>query len=224
MTLSILGRCERTGMLGMAIASSSIAVASRCAFAQAGVGVVASQNVTDPGLGPAGLALLGEGLDAKTALATLLAQTKHAEYRQIAILDADGQSGQFSGDKALGCHATANGENCVAAGNMLGNEMVCRAMVDSFAGSRSTLPGRLLSALEAGLVAGGEAGPVHSAGLKIAHVQPWPYIDLRVDWLDLGPVAELRALWQRYEPQAEDYTARALDPASAPSYGVPGDE
>ena len=53
--------------------------------------------------------------------------------------------------------------------------------------------------------------------------QMWPLVDLRVDWSDEGPVAALRELWRLYEPQMKDYVTRALDPHSAPAYGVPGD-
>ena len=49
-------------------------------------------------------------------------------------------------------------------------------------------------------------------------------MDLRVDWDDDDPIERLRSLWRAYEPQIADYVTRALDPAPAPSYGVPGDE
>jgi uncharacterized Ntn-hydrolase superfamily protein len=80
-----------------------------------------------------------------------------------------------------------------------------------------------LRALSAGVAAGGEAGPIHSAGLLVVRDVSWPIIDLRVDWADEDPVAELTSLWERYQPQVEDYIRRALDPAAAPSFGVPGD-
>ena len=68
MTFSIVARCAKTGQFGMAVASSSPAVAARCAYARAGVGAAASQNVTDPRLGPAALDRLAAGLDAEAAL------------------------------------------------------------------------------------------------------------------------------------------------------------
>nr|MDA3887496.1 DUF1028 domain-containing protein [Allgaiera sp.] len=58
MTFSLVACCPDTGRLGMVISSSSPAVAARCAHARAGVGVVASQNVTDPRLGGRALDLL----------------------------------------------------------------------------------------------------------------------------------------------------------------------
>jgi uncharacterized Ntn-hydrolase superfamily protein len=81
---------------------------------------------------------------------------------------------------------------------------------------------RLLCALEAGVNAGGEEGPTHSAALLVTSEQSWPLVDLRVDWSD-DPVDELRALWSRYQPQMQDYLDRALNPSAAPAYGVPGD-
>jgi uncharacterized Ntn-hydrolase superfamily protein len=80
-----------------------------------------------------------------------------------------------------------------------------------------------MSALEGGLAEGGERGPVHSGALLVADEQPWPLVDLRVDWDEHNPVASLRRLWTDYQPQMADYVTRALDPSSAPAYGVPGD-
>ena len=81
---------------------------------------------------------------------------------------------------------------------------------------------RLLDGLEAAIVAGGEAGPVHSAGLQVVEDVPWPVTDLRIDWHD-DPIGELRRLWSVWAPQKQDYRTRGLDPTEAPSYGVPGD-
>jgi uncharacterized Ntn-hydrolase superfamily protein len=96
-------------------------------------------------------------------------------------------------------------------------------MLEAFAEVSLEFPARLLQALHAGVTAGGEAGPIHSAGLLVVRDVSWPIIDLRVDWADEDPVAELTSLWERYQPQVEDYVRRALDPAAAPSFGVPGD-
>ena len=85
--------------------------------------------------------------------------------------------------------------------------------------------GETHAALDTVLAAGGEAGPVHSAGLLVVDEQSWPYADLRVDWLDGAcPIAALAELWALYRPQADDYVTRALNPGAAPSYGVPGDD
>ncbi|GAB3447714.1 DUF1028 domain-containing protein [Insolitispirillum peregrinum] len=225
MTFSVLGRCGRTGQMGMAISSSSPAVAARCAWAEAGVGVVATQNITDPALGAKGLAAMAGGADAGQALAQLVASAPFIDYRQLLLLDATGQTAQFSGTQTLGTHAVAEGEQVICGGNMLASPMVPAAMVAAFeADPDLLLPERLLRALEAGLAAGGEAGPVHSAGLLVVDQDCWPLVELRVDWQDDAPLAAVRKAWQIYQPQMTDYVMRAKDPRQAPGYGVPGDD
>ncbi len=224
MTFSIVGHCARTGMFGVAIATSSICVASRCPWARAGVGAMATQNVTDPGLGPRGLELLAHGLPARQVMKTLLRGYPHASWRQVLIIDANGGTAHHSGAKTLGTNAVAPGGHCIAAGNLLDNPGVPAAMVRGFEADPGLhLAERLLRGLEGGLAAGGETGTVKSAGLLVVHEQPWPLVDLRVDWHASAPVAGLRRLWRAYEPQMDAYLTRALDPGAAPAFGVPGD-
>lgn len=102
MTFSISGRCARTGMFGIAVSSSSPCVAARCAHARAGVGVVATQNITDPRLGPKGLDLMAEGLSAPQAIERLKAEAPHLEFRQLALVDSQGRTASFSGSHTLG--------------------------------------------------------------------------------------------------------------------------
>jgi uncharacterized Ntn-hydrolase superfamily protein len=95
-------------------------------------------------------------------------------------------------------------------------------MIDSFGNSSGSFGKRVLEALKAGVDAGGEAGPLHSAGLLIGGELSWPIAELRIDW-DADPIAKMFVDWAVYEPQIDDYLTRALDPTEAPSYGVPGD-
>ncbi len=225
MTFSITARCPQTGMVGIAVTSSSMAVAARCAFVRAGVGAVATQNITDPRLGPRGLDLMAGGKTAAEALAALLEQHAHRDYRQLALVDRAGGIAHHSGAHTLGTHAVAAGEAAVAAGNLLSTPAVPSAMIEAYQGAAAApFPERLVRALEGGLAAGGEAGPVRSAGLLVAHREAWPLVDLRVDWSEDDPIAALAAMWQGWAPQMDDYVTRALDPSAAPSYGVPGDE
>ena len=192
MTFSLLGRCARSGHLGVVVTSSSPCVASRCAWARAGAGAVASQNVTDPALGDLGLALLARGLGAARVLDLLVRAGDYPDYRQIAVLDARGASAHHSGARTLGMHAAAKGRDCVAAGNLLASQGAPLAMCEAFASDPGAhLVERLLAALEAGEQAGGEEGPVRSAGLKMVDSLVWPTVDLRVDWHQ-EPIAELR--------------------------------
>jgi len=224
MTFSLVGRCARTGMLGVAVTSSSPAVAARCAWARARVGAVSTQNVTDPALGHQVLALIESGCPAADALEEVMDKAPHAEYRQLAVIDAQGRTGSYSGARTLGRHATTSGADCLGAGNLLADERVTAAMVQAF-GQRphDHLAERLLDALRAGHAAGGEEGPVRSCGLLIVDNVSWPVTDLRVDWHD-DPITDLARLWTVWRPQEAEYVRRALDPASAPRYGVPGDE
>lgn len=224
MTFSILGRCGRTGRLGMALSSSSPAVAARCAHVRAGVGVAASQNVTDPRLGPELLEALASGVSAEGAIGAVAARAPHAEHRQLAVVDASGASAAWSGARALGVHGTRTGAGWAAAGNMLAGEDVLDAVGAAFMEDvGAELEARLLAAMVAGVAAGGEEGPLHSAGLLVAGAVDWPETSLRVDWTEGDPLAELAALWAVWAPQRDDYVTRGLDPEAAPSYGVPGD-
>ena len=224
MTFSIVARCAETGQFGVAISSSSPAVAARCAFARAGAGAVASQNVTNPALGPAMLDLMAQGLPAPEAGAQVIAGEAFPDYRQLLGVDAAGRTFVHSGARALGTWTSAKGRDCASGGNLLASDTVPGAIVAGFEGAQGTLGDRLIAALRAGLAAGGEAGPVHSAGLLIADRQAWPYAELRCDWTEDCPVEAIATAWAVYKPQAGDYVTRALDPTAAPSYGVPGDE
>jgi uncharacterized Ntn-hydrolase superfamily protein len=225
MTFSIVGRCAQTGQLGIAISSSSIAVGARCPWLRAGVGAVATQNVTLPALGPQILDLLESAqLEPAAALDRALGANAWSEYRQVTVIDARGRTAFFSGKEALGTYHAVAGAQCVAAGNMLADRGVIEAMAPAFENATGLLADRLLAAMHAAMAAGGEAGPVHSAALKIVGDLSWPIVDLRVDWADADPIGQLDGLWQAYKPQMQDYVTRALDPTAAPSYGVPGDE
>jgi uncharacterized Ntn-hydrolase superfamily protein len=224
MTFSIAGRCARTGMFGVAITTSSIAVASRCPWVRAKVGAVSTQNITDPRLGKQGLDLLQSGASAPEAMKRLMAAAPDADYRQVTMIDVQGRVATWSGSKTLGTHGVSEGHDCVAAGNLLQNPDVPKAMTAAFEQSPDRhIADRLLAGLEAGIAAGGEMGPVHSAGLMVVHEQDWPLVDLRIDWDEESPISPLKRLWEAFQPQMNDYVARALNPSSAPAYGVPGD-
>ncbi len=223
MTFSLVARCADTGMFGMAISSSSPAVAARCAFACAGVGAVASQNVTDPTLGPKTLALMAQGLAAPDAVAKVKAEAAQIDYRQLLAVDAEGRTAIHSGSQVLGNWNEAHGVDVASGGNLLDNVDVPAAIVAGFEGTTGHLGDRLIAAMRAGLNAGGEAGPVHSAGLLLVDKVSWPVAELRCDWTTDCPIEAVATAWDVYKPQLDDYVRRALDPAAAPSYGVPGD-
>jgi len=217
MTFSIIGRCPRSGQFGAAVASSNIAVGARVAHCAAGVGAVLTQHRTDPRLGPRGLALLRTGCSAQQAVDALVASCAHAQWRQTAVLDAAGRTAAFSGAHARSEMAEAGAADAVAIGHFLTTARVPAAMLVAFqANPAAPLPERLMQALEAGLAVGGETRPLRSAHLLVVDADPFPTVDLRVDW-DAAPVAALRALWQRYAPQMGAFVLRALQPDKAPA-------
>ena len=222
MTLSIAAWDQTTGQLGATIASSSISVSSRCLHWRPGVGIALSQNITDPRLGQQMLSLLADGQSVEDAVGTTVETSPYAQYRQLVLVDTNGNTSLFTGDRVLGCFSSAQGKHCAATGNLLGTETVPAAMVESFENSSGSFGKRLLDALKAGVDDGGEAGPLHSAGLLIGGDLSWPRAELRIDWDD-DPITKMYAGWVVYEPQIDDYITRAIDPRIAPSYGVPGD-
>ncbi len=225
MTFSIIGYCQETKMTGVAITTSSICVASRCPWVRAGVGAVATQNITNPSLGPYILDLMAQGYSPQAAIDEVVKQHQYIQYRQLTAINCQGDMAHFTGSEILGTHRVVNGKHCISAGNLLSSEAVPQAMSETFDNHpEQHLAERLLMALKAGVDAGGEEGPTHSAGLKVAHQQQWPLVDLRVDWSEQDPVDELFSIWHAYEPQMHDYTLRAIAPHEAPSCGVPGDE
>ncbi|RVT91698.1 DUF1028 domain-containing protein [Rhodovarius crocodyli] len=210
MTYSLAGRCARTGMMGGVITTSSPAVGSRCLFARAGVGVVLTQNLTDPRLGPRGLMLMEDGCTPAEAIAALVASTPHHGIRQLAALGRDGSSAHFSGAGITSILGAAQGPNSVAVGNILKNDQVPAAMVAAFeAEPGAPLPERLLAALDAGTAAGGEIRELVSAALMVVDRESFPYVDLRAD-SDPDPAAALRRMWGEYAPLADMYVDRAL--------------
>ncbi len=223
MTLSLLARCPDSHQFGMVIASSSPAVAARCSHARAGVGVAASQNITDPALGAGLLDLLANGQTAAQAMQAIVATTPHITHRQLMLVDGQGGTAFHCGAGMLGIWAVADAANIIAGGNLLANDGVPQAMIAAYAAANAPFGDRLIAALRAGRDAGGEAGALHSAGLLIVDKLSWPAADLRCDWTDHCPIETLAATWAVYQPQMQAYVQRAQNPSQAPSYGVPGD-
>jgi uncharacterized Ntn-hydrolase superfamily protein len=225
MTFSLLARCPETGAFGMVISSSSPAVAARCAHARAGVGVAATQNITDPALGPRLLDRLAAGDGAGEAMAAVVAGAAHIAYRQLMVVDGQGRVASHCGTRILGRWGIAEGDGVIAGGNLLAHEGVPAAMVAGFMTAQGPLGDRLIAALVAGQEAGGEAGPVHSAGLLMVDRESWPVAELRCDWSDEArPIEAVARAWAVYAPQMAAYVQRARDPREAPAYGVPGEE
>ncbi|MBT2409906.1 DUF1028 domain-containing protein [Streptomyces sp. ISL-12] len=206
---------------GVAAASSSPAVAARVVHLRPGAGAATSQNITDPRLGTALLERLAAHGDAERALREVTEESADIAYRQLTVLGRTGPGYAYSGSHTLGRHASATADGAVAAGNMLCGEHLPGVLLDAYATATGELEERLLTAMRAAVAAGGEEGPVHSAGLAVVADVGWRVTDLRVDWAE-DPVDRLGDLLDVWLPQRDDYVRRGLDPAASPSYGVPG--
>lgn len=226
MTFSLLLHDPATGEFGAAISSSSPAVAARCLTLADGVGGVNSQNITDPRLGPAIVAEMAAGASAQAALDAVVAASdpETIAYRQLLVIDAGGETAAHSGTEALGIFGARTERNAVAGGNMLASLDVLDAFVETALTATGRIEERLYAGFRAAMAAGGEAGPVHSAGLAVVGDAGWRVTDLRVDWAEDDPIGELGRLLDLWMPQREDYITRGLAPAASPSYGVPGDD
>ena len=210
MTFSIVAKCTKTGQLGMAVSSSSPAVAARCAHAKTGVGVVASQNITDPRLGPKTLLAMAEGQSAPEAVKMIINAAENAEFRQVLAVDATGNTAIYSGSKSLEIYADFASQNAAAAGNLLANSNIPKAMVTALQQGTGHLGDRLIGAMRVALALGGEVGALHSAGLLLVGEQDWPMADLRCDWTEDCPIEAVATAWHIYKPQMDDYIVRAV--------------
>jgi uncharacterized Ntn-hydrolase superfamily protein len=203
-------------MLGAIVTTSAIAVGSRCAWAEPDVGVVLTQHRTDPRLGPRILERLKHGSSPAAAVRDLEQRDPDLAWRQLAVVAADGQGAVFNGSRISSIANAKVGGDCAAAGNILRNVAVIDAMVSSFeTNADQPLGERLMRAIEAGDKAGGEVAPLQSAALLVVHRESFPFIDLRVD-LSATPLTQLRRLWGLYQPMADTYVVRAVDPDKAP--------
>jgi len=216
MTYSVLGRCERTGQLGVATSTSDVAVGARVPWLRSGVGAVVTQHRTDPRLGPRMLDLMARGASAGEALEGARHSTLHAEWRQLAAIGPTGAGVAWTGAHVDPAGVSlVSGPDHVVAGNILVGPQVGAAASRAFTdGAGLELGERLVRALEAGLAAGGEPDPLRSACLRVHGRESFPLVDLRVDEHP-DPLVELRRLWELYAPAAGEYVSRALDPDAA---------
>ena len=220
-TFTIIARCERDGLLGVCLTSSPLSVGARCPFVKANVGAVSTQAYSDPGLGPLALRLLELGYSPEKVLKELRESDAWSEYRQIGIVDKNGLSAVFTGEKSLDWKGGVAKRNFVAMGNYLVNEKVVNAMVSAFESSASQiLEERLMLSVEAGRNAGGEKGGHLSSALVVFGRDTYARTDLRIDMFPKHPergdaVDELRRIFNEYKPLIRYYEVRPQNPQIA---------
>jgi len=198
-TFSIVARDELSGQMGVAVQSHWFAVGALCPWAEAGVGVIATQSMVEVSYGPQGLELLKKGKSAQTTLDELLSRDAGRALRQVAILDAQGRVAVHTGERCIQAAGHQSGPNFCVQANMMLNKSVWPSMAAAFQEAQGSLAFRLLAALKAGQAASGDIRGMQSAGLLVVDAQktnqPWKHVlmDLRVDDAP-DPIAELERL------------------------------
>lgn len=219
MTYSVVARDPESGAFGVAVQSHYFELGAMVPWVEAGVGAVATQSFTDRRYGYRGLELLAAGRDPQSALDELVAADELPGLRQVAFLDANGRSAQWTGEDCIRCAGHTAGENWAAQGNMLAADC-WHAMGKAFESTTGSLAQRLMRALEAAEEAGGDFRGRGGAGLVVVPSagEPWErVIDLRVEEGD-GSLSELRRLVER----AEAYRA-AESAADGRRLGLPNE-
>lgn len=202
-TFSIVARDPLTGDLGVAVQSHWFSVGSVVAWAEAGVGAIATQAMAEVSYGPLGLDLLRGGKSASQALKALLATDEGSELRQVAIVDGSGRVATHTGSRCIKEAGHLTGEGFSVQANMMLNDTVWKAMFEAYQAALKKpsidLPERLLLALEVAQNCGGDIRGKQSAAIKIVsskqNSKPWAEVlmELRVEE-NPEPLPELRRL------------------------------
>jgi uncharacterized Ntn-hydrolase superfamily protein len=195
-TFSIVGRCERTGQLGVAVSTADVGAGRLVTWARAGVGAVATQSWPSLYLAIDGLRLMEQGASAQEAMNRVLADDPGRGVRQLGMVDRGGGSAAFSGGECTPWYGEVIGPNFAAQGNMLIRGKTVSAMADAFAADPDLdLAERLLASLEAGQAGGGDKRGRQCSALLVVDREEYPLWDLRVDEHP-QPVAELRRIFE----------------------------
>jgi len=224
-TYSIVARDPQTGQLGVAVQSRAFGTGAVCPWALPGVGAATTQSFTEVGYGPRGLQLMAAGRSPQEALDELLAADDSRDFRQVAYVAADGATAAHTGAACVPECGQLSRENASAQGNMLASADVWPAMVEAFETTAGPLAVRLLAALDAAEVAGGDARGRQAGGILVVSGDrddpPWRrVVDVRVDD-NPEPVQELRRLYVLSDAYGR---RRELSPDEARAAGLREDE
>ncbi len=167
MTFSIVAYDPVSADLGVAVQSKFPNVGATIPYARAGVGAVATQSYCNTGFGPRGLALLENGATPQQAVEILTGMDSNRDYRQLGIVDIRGRCANFTGARCFDWSGSCCGENFTVQGNTLVGEVVVNTMADRFTRTPGPLAERLLAALAAGQMAGGDRRGQQSAALLV---------------------------------------------------------
>jgi len=208
-TFSIVAYDPKNEEWGVGTASKFLAVGSMVPWARAGVGAVATQSWANPNYGPDGLDLLASGKKPAEVIKILTDADPEKEIRQLAVIDAEGNTASFTGKECMDWAGSIEGENYSVQGNILAAEAVLEDMAEQFTNSEGKLADRITAALEAAEKAGGDKRGKQAAALFVVKENCGinnlddRYIDLRVDDHQT-PILELKRLLNLFYEQRND--------------------
>jgi uncharacterized Ntn-hydrolase superfamily protein len=204
-TYSIAACDLERGEWGVGVQSKFLAAGSIVPWAEPGVGAVATQALANPRYGPDGLALLRDGLSAGEAVAALVEADEGRDDRQVGVVDAQGRAATYTGKACLDWAGGKSGPGYAAQGNILVSAETVTGLVRAFEASAGRpLAERLLEALSAAQVAGGDRRGQQAAGLLVVQKDGGyggmddVLVDLRVDD-HAEPVVELKRLYGMHQ-------------------------
>jgi uncharacterized Ntn-hydrolase superfamily protein len=206
-TYSIVARDQATGELGVAVQSHWFSVGSIVSWAEAGVGAIATQSLVNVSFGPKGLELLKQGKNAQETLDILLAADDGRDFRQVAIIDVNGNVAVHTGEKCIADAGHIKGDHFSVQANMMLNKKVWPAMSQAFEQSTGPLAERMLAALQAAEKAGGDIRGRQSAAILVVRGKAtgniWEdrLIDLRVEDHPNAPeeIGRILKVYRAYE-------------------------
>jgi uncharacterized Ntn-hydrolase superfamily protein/acetyl esterase/lipase len=201
-TYSIVAKDKVTGEMAVGVQSHWFSVGTIVAWGQSGVGVVATQSFVNPAFGPDGIKLMSAGKDARQVLDILIAGDEGRDYRQLAVMDAEGRVSAYTGKKCIASAGHMVGDNYSVQANMMLNDKVVPAMAKAFETHEGLpLAERIIKVLKTAEAAGGDIRGRQSAALIVVGPHPAPHpwqdkkIDIRVDDHP-EPLPELHRLLQ----------------------------
>jgi uncharacterized Ntn-hydrolase superfamily protein len=194
MTWSIVAHDPNSGAFAVAVATKAFAVGAACPFVRAGVGAVSTQSMTNRYLGPAVLDAMARGLAPGAAIEGALAGDEGRGIRQVHAVDRQGRTAAWTGQNCVEWCGSVSAGGVSVAGNMLVGETTVSATLEAWqAGRALPMPDRLMTAMEAGEVAGGDRRGKQSAAMVMVTTEDCADLDLRVDD-HMEPLSELRRL------------------------------
>jgi uncharacterized Ntn-hydrolase superfamily protein len=211
-TFSIVAVDPKTGETGVIVTTRNPCVGNAVPWVRAGVGAVATQGGTRIEYGNDLLDLLAKGVAPQEAMDRVVAADEGRESRQVGVIDMNGASAQWTGKGQYGAEKQGDwvhmrkGPTFAVQGNSLVSTQVVDAVADTFQaseGSVRTLADRLIEALNAGHVLGGDGrhGETQSAAVLVA--DPRPGMSRRPDGVSVNinvcehpePLGEVRRIY-----------------------------